>query len=581
MKIQNKAELKTLFHQDGKKALEGIARLFAYMDQKKWNPSLANEVFQSIHSLKSEASFLGYAKVVADAERMEEQLSQFRKALPTEKEWKYFQQLYLTLEADLGTILRGVELELSPAYEPQLGNLRDFEKVLLKEAKVRGEALYRIDAEVEDGEAMPYPRLYLLINTLELQTHVLRITPSLETLQKEKSKSCSLMITSAAPLDQIKAWVQINGLKKVTIQPLRIEDFIGGLESSSEGRASSPLFRYRRVPERMHTLSSYFFQIQELIASCMGDRDDPLKQTLLEGIVQQSGVSVDLLLKKASQIVTDLAPQLGKEVVFQGVDQGNADSDQMKIPYRAFEGLNMILNHLLRNAVDHGIESSEERKKAGKPSYGTISLTFERRGSLYSIRVRDDGKGIDQEEILSKSRDNKTKREELKEKDLLSLLVQGGVSTKVSEVSGRGIGLQAVHTIVENLGASLSMDTASGKGTLFEVKFDLLSLKHPVFPCKQGNRMFYVPKVLVEELFPLSTQSIRLEGDRKVYPMRGRELPVKVLSSNAETKGGIGILLNLWEQQGVLWTETVGEETWVPPQTLKKDVSEIISFLYA
>ncbi len=125
MKIRNKAELKTLFHQDGKRALEGIARLFALMDQKKWNPGLANEVFQSIHSLKSEASFLGYTKVVSDAERMEEQLVQFRRALPTEKEWKDFRNLYLTLEADLGTILRGVEMELSSSYDSQMSHLKD------------------------------------------------------------------------------------------------------------------------------------------------------------------------------------------------------------------------------------------------------------------------------------------------------------------------------------------------------------------------------------------------------------------------------------------------------------------------
>ncbi|MCX7786226.1 MAG: ATP-binding protein [Spirochaetes bacterium] len=576
MKIQNKGELKTLFLQDGKKTLEGIARLFAYMDQKKWNPSLANEVFQSIHSLKSEASFLGYTKVVTDAERMEERLSQFRKSLPTETEWKDFQQLYLTLEADLSTILRGVELELSPAYAPQIDKLRDFEKVLLKEAKVRGEALYRVDAEVEDGESMPYPRLYLLINTLELRANVLRITPSLETLQKEKSKSCSLMITSSAPLVQLQSWVQINGLKRVSIHPLRIEEFLGEAESFSEGQTLSPVFRYRKGAETMLTLSSSFFQRQELVVTCMEDMNDCLRQALLEGIIQQTGVSIDLLIKKAAQLVNDLAPQLSKEVVFHGVDNGNINGDPMKIPYRAFEGLNLILNHLLRNAVDHGIEHPEDRKKAGKSSYGTLRLTFNRKGSIYSIRIQDDGKGIDREEIESKIRDNG-----MKGKDLLSLLVQGEVSTKSSEVSGRGIGLQTVHSIVENLGASLTMDTTPGKGTLFEVSFDLLSLKHPVFPCSQGTRMFYVPKVLVEDMFPLAIKSIRVVGDRKVYPMRGREFPVKVLNSNLDGTGGIGILLSIWDHQGVLWTESVGEETWIPPITLKKDLLEIVTFLLA
>ena len=578
MNIQNKAELKTLFHQDGKKVLEGIARLFAFMDQKKWNPGLVNEVFQSIHSLKSEASFFGYTKVATDAERMEEQLTKFRKALPTEKEWKEFRQQYLALEADLGTILRGVELELSPSFVTQVKNLSDFEKVLLKEAIVRGETLYRIDAEVEDGEAMPYPRLYLLINTLELRTNVLRITPPLETLQKDKLKSCSLLITSSLPRDQLQSWTKINGLKKVIIQSLDIEDFLGDEELSSERK--SPIFHYRKVPGRIISLASIFFQKQELIISCMGDANSPLVQALMEGIMEQTGTPLELLVRKASQLVSDLAPQLGKDVTFHGEDQDTIDTRKIKIPSRAIEGLNVAMNHLIRNAVDHGIEPPEERRKMGKPSFGTIRLSFSQKGSRFTVRVQDDGRGIDREVILSKAHDAGMKEGETsKDKDLLSLLVQGGVSTKVSSVSGRGIGLQTVRSIVENLGGTLTLQTTPGKGTLFEMSFDLLSLKHPVFPCKGGERLFYVPKILVEDFFPLSAKSISVEGEKKVYPMRGKELPLQTLSTSMEEEGGVGILLSLWERQGVLWAEAVGEEQWISPQSLKKDLEEIIRFL--
>lgn len=574
MKIRNKAELKTLFHQDGKRALEGIARLFALMDQKKWNPGLANEVFQSIHSLKSEASFLGYTKVVSDAERMEEQLVQFRRALPTENEWKDFRNRYLTLEADLGTILRGVEMELSSSYDSQMSHLKDFEKVLLKEAKLRGEALFRIDAEVEDGEPMPYPRLYLLINTLELRTNVLGITPSLETLQKGKASSCSLLITSSSSFEQLQEWTQINGLKKVVIHPLQIEDFIGEEEFSSESRLRSPLFRYRKATLRNLTLSSHFFEVQELLISCMEDVKSFYKQVLLKGILQQAGVSVDLLMKKASQLVKDLAPQLGKEVTFHGVIHGEMGNGNIQIPYRVFEVLNTVMNHLIRNALDHGIEPPEEREKAGKSSYGNISLIMRQNGSIYSMQVQDDGKGIYRAAILSKSRDNG-----MNEKDLLSLLVQGGVSTKVSAVSGRGVGLQAVHTLVENLGGTLTLRTTPEKGTLFEVRFDLLSLKHPVFPCKQENKTFYVPKVLVEDIFPLSRTSIHVKGEESVYSMKGKEIPVQVLSMEPGAANGVGVLLSLWEHQGVLWTESVGDEQWIPPISLQQDMEVILSFL--
>jgi len=569
MKVQNRAELKTLFHQDGKKALEGIERLFALMDQKKWSSGLAREVFQWIHSLKSEASFLGYSKVVTDTERMEELLAQFRKALPTEMEWKDFRQLYLDLEKDQGTILKGVELELSPSHVPQVGNLNDFEKVLLKEAKVRGEGLFRIDAEVDDGEVMPFPRLYLLINTLELRTNVLRITPSVETLQKEKSRSCSLLITSSSPIAHLRSWIQINGLKKVDIQPIPMEEFIGEEELPPNWKAIAPLLLYRKDSFRMLTLSSHFFHVQELLASCMEEANSPLKQALLEGILQRTGVSADLLLKKASQLVSDLASQLGKDVTFH--DEGDGST---KIPYRAFEVLNTVMNHLLRNAVDHGLELPEERKRVGKSSSGNIKVSIRKEGALYSIRVEDDGKGIDRDAILSKNRD-------AGEKELLSLLVDGGVSTKASLVSGRGVGLQTVHSLVEKLGGSLSLETEPGKGSLFEVRFDLISIKHPVFPCDLGEGQLHVPKVLVEEVFPLTPQSVRREGGKLFYPLKGKAIPVLGVSPAVKAKGGIGILLSLSERQGVLWADTVGEEQWIPSHVVKKDLSRLISFLFS
>lgn len=574
MKIQSKAELKTLFHQDGRKALEGVVRLFALMDQNKWSSGLAKEVFQWIHSLKSEASFLGYSKVVADAERIEDQLARFRKTLPTEKEWKDFQQLYLTLEKDLGVILKGVELELelelelSPAYVPQVGDLNDFEKVLLKEAKVRGEALYRIDVEVDDEEVMPFPRLYLLINTLELRTNVLRITPSLETQQKEKSRSCSLLITSSSPVEHLRSWAQINGLKKVDIHPLPMEEFIGEEELPANWKTIAPILLYRKESYKMLTLSSHFFHVQELLARCMEEANSPLKQALLEGVLQQTGIPADLLLKKASQLVSDLASQLGKDVAFH--DEGDGHT---KIPRRAFEVLNTVMNHLLRNAVDHGIELPEERRRLGKSSSGNIWVSITQRGSLYRIRVEDDGKGIDRKVILSKTQD-------AGENELLSLLVQGEVSTKVSPVSGRGVGLQAVHSLMEKLGGSLSLETVPGKGSRFEAGFDLFSLKHPVFPCVQGEDQLYVPKVLVEEVFPLTARSIRKEEEKLFYPLKGKAIPVQGISPTAKTDGGIGILLSMWERSVVLWAETVGEEQWIPSHRVKKDLSKLISFLF-
>jgi len=89
-----------------------------------------------------------------------------------------------------------------------------------------------------------------------------------------------------------------------------------------------------------------------------------------------------------------------------------------------------------------------------------------------------------------------------------------------------------------------------------------------------------VPKVLVEEVFPLTPQSVRREGEKLFYPLKGKAIPVLGLSPAVQANGGIGIFLSLAERPGVLWAETVGEERWIPPPMLQKDLSNLISFLF-
>jgi chemosensory pili system protein ChpA (sensor histidine kinase/response regulator) len=154
------------------------------------------------------------------------------------------------------------------------------------------------------------------------------------------------------------------------------------------------------------------------------------------------------------------------------------------------------LLHLLRNAYDHGLEPPTERVAKGKPEQGTITLSLRRRGNIFLLELQDDGRGIDAEAIQAKAR---TQGFEListeTPRELLAVLCQPGFSSQiqVNELSGRGVGLDAVAERVASLGGSLSLDTHLGTGTTFRIQFPVAHLLVPCVLLQSGDRLFGIP----------------------------------------------------------------------------------------
>ncbi|HOV37109.1 MAG TPA: ATP-binding protein [Spirochaetales bacterium] len=588
MEIQNKAELKTLFREDGARVLDGIGRLFAALDRGKWERAVGEQTFRSIHSLKSEAAFLGYARVVSIIENLEEILSHLKQTPPQEAELREFRSIYLALERDLGSILRGLELELSleksrerPQETQRIVELTDFEKVVLREARLRNEKLFQIDAEVEDTESMPYPRLYLLINSLELQVNVLRISPSLEILKRGKERGCSIFITTSSSLSHVRSLLDINGLKKVEIKPLNLEEVLG--ESDVIPRKSTLSFiypRYRKFPGKEITLPLDFLLVQELFLSCMGATGTAglFSRFLQEEMVEKTGVPVRSLTEKAAQLVQDLSLQVGKEITL--FTEGDPE---MRLPFRSYEGLNSILNHLIRNAVDHGIEFPEERKVKGKRGEGRIRISVTKQGSSFILEVSDDGRGVNEAVVRTLAEEKGIDTAfSSSEEELFALLATSGFSTKTipSSVSGRGVGLDAAQKVVKEwLGGTIGIHSAPGEGSTVSIRFSVSNLRYPVFPCTAGEKEFLLPKILVEEIFPLYQEAVLWEGEKGVYRVGGKRYPLYSFLPRSQRKDGIGVHLAVGEKQGILLVDSMGQEQWIDSERLRKDLEELIQLL--
>lgn len=199
-------------------------------------------------------------------------------------------------------------------------------------------------------------------------------------------------------------------------------------------------------------------------------------------------VDIGGYLRKLSVLVQEIATQLGKEVEL--VTHGS----DIQVDKAVADGIMDAMVHLIRNALDHGIEPPHERERLGKPPVGIITIEITQEGRRVRIAVSDDGAGVDTKRLRKKAREIYG-RMELDEKALLSLLFAHGFSTKdeAGKISGRGVGLDVVKESTERMGGNVFMETERGKGTRVILDLPLTLLVTPLAFVRIGNESFAIP----------------------------------------------------------------------------------------
>lgn len=220
---------------------------------------------------------------------------------------------------------------------------------------------------------------------------------------------------------------------------------------------------------------------------------------LRERVVQVRMVPVALLTARLPRVVRDLARQQDKQVEFV------VSGQEVELDRAIVEALDVPLLHLLRNAVDHGLESAAQRRAAGKPAAGRLELSFQRSGERVQVLLRDDGRGIDLERVWQRARqqgllpDSETRPEQRR---LLELLFQPGFSTReqAGQVSGRGVGLDAVRRDLERLGGRVTVESLAGQGTSFFMDLPLTLAIVPVLLVEEAGALLALPAQRVERV---------------------------------------------------------------------------------
>ncbi len=264
-----------------------------------------------------------------------------------------------------------------------------------------------------------------------------------------------------------------------------------------------------------------FSQICEAI-----DQLSRVSHGLQRGVLETRMVSIGPLFNRFKRVVRDLSKVGGKEVALQ-IRGENTELDK-----RMIDELGDPLVHLVRNSIDHGLEAPEVRTSRGKTATGTIVLEASHQGNHVCIQVRDDGGGLDLEKIKSKVVDNqilsRAALEELTEKQVLDYIWHPGFSTaqKITDVSGRGVGMDVVKTRVGQLHGSIEVDSTPLQGTTFTLRLPLTLAIIDSLLVRLRNVVFSLPMDDVREIVSIAERDIITVLDKHTFEVRGEFIPL-------------------------------------------------------
>jgi len=334
-----------------------------------------------------------------------------------------------------------------------------------------------------------------------------------------------------ARLDQVLNLSGEIGLTKNRLTSLRA-DILGGKNDS----------------ETLHALDQAVSQLDLLVS----DLQNSVMKTRMQPIGR--------LFQKYPRIARDLARQLGKDVelVLAG--------EETEVDKNMIEDLSDPLVHLIRNAVDHGVESPAEREAAGKPAKSLVRLEARQEGDHIVLIVADDGHGMNAERIRAKAVEKGMITEEeantLDDRQSFNLILLPGFSTKseISDVSGRGVGMDVVKTNIQKLNGSIEIRSEPGKGSVFLISLPLTLAILPVLLVLLGDQPFALPLSLVREILPIERDKVQEVGGKSTLVVRGEILPVislvRLLGWKQERYPEYGVLMQTAERSFILGVDS-------------------------
>lgn len=560
---------------EGLEVMEAALLRLGSGEQASAIPGLINDVFRAAHSIKGGAHTLGFSELSGFTHQLETLLDEVRagrramtpsvietllRAVDALREFMMMARDSGTLDvAGLSRSQAAVEalLAVPPLDAVDAAPMRPTLAPSVPPTSVM--AGWHIDFR-------PHPALFLsgtdplrifevleALGPLKVEADLAAL-PSVEALSLDQCYlAWQIRLEAPVPRDEIvAAFLWAEGECELSIEPLAPTPAAvpAQLAVEDEGPSSSPPqgpaprgegSSLRITTDKVDTIVNLVGELviaQAMLHQTAGRLDPVQHESLMVGLaqmerhtrqLQQAVMSirmlpVDFAFSRFPRLVRDLARQLGKQVNLELVG-GHTELDKSVI-----ERMLDPLTHLLRNALDHGLETPHERRLAGKPAIGQLRLAAVHQGGHILIEVADDGRGLDRERLLAEARrSGLSVSESASDADVWNLIFAPGFSTApaVTDVSGRGVGMDVVKRNIESLGGGIDLQSSPGAGTRFTVRLPLTLAILDGMSVRIGPEMFVIPlSAVVESLLPTEDQVKTLTGDARVLRLREEFLPV-------------------------------------------------------
>lgn len=580
----------SIFIDESREYVQSLNESLLKLEKNPEDEETINETFRALHTLKGMAGTMGFENLSKLCHKMEQLLDKVRS-----KKVKLTSELLDRLfagvdtvdkmvnniassgseqvnEEDLKNLMNSFEVvpeekvakpeekTLPPEERKESKIVSDSVMKVIEEASKEGYNAFRLKVTLAEGTLMKAVRMYMVFKTIEDSGgQILSSVPAVEDIEQEKfDREVELVVISKQDAEALhKTIISISEIERVTVVPLMRAQETKIEEEKQEIPTQPETIRERepeqKVSQRRRLVQTVRVDIDKLdtLMNLMGELviarsriSDTLRKYNIkevdESLSQLNRITLDLqnvvmkirmvpiafVFNRFPRMVRDLAKQLSKEINF------IIEGEETELDRTFVEDIGEPLVHLLRNAIDHGIETKEERIAKGKPPVGTVILSARHEGNNVVIEVRDDGRGIDRTAVLKKAIEkgliSEAQAENLPDEKVYEFLFLPGFSTKsqATELSGRGVGMDVVRSVVESLNGTVKIESVKDKGTTVTIRLPLTLAIIQALLITVNKYVYAIPIANIDSTLNVPLDKVQKLQNKLVTVIRGEIIPL-------------------------------------------------------
>lgn len=577
-----------LFIDESKEHLQSINERLLELEKTPEDMSVVNDIFRSAHTLKGMSATMGFEDLANLTHQMENVLDGIRnrRLSVTPELLDVIFEAVDHLEAMISSIAAGgdgtrdvrrtveqlkrIEQGEMPnkqaaREEPPLEHAYgEFEYHVLEQAKEQGFSVYEIRVRLRDDCLLKAARVYMVFEQLNEVGEIVKAMPPIEMLEEEQfDREFLVTVVSKAPADELqKRLMGISEIDDVKVSMLSSDEPSAESEKAAAPQQPAAMEQAAAVQaeaeapekqtakqatktirvniERLDMLMNLFEELVvdrgrlEQISRELNhaeltetvERMSRISSDLQTIILNMRMVPVEKVFNRFPRMVRQLARELGKKV---RLDVIGAETE---LDRTVIDEIGDPLVHLIRNALDHGIEAPDVRAARGKPEEGTVQLRAYHSGNHVFIEIEDDGAGISREKVLQKAINrgivSPEAAEHLTDEQVYELIFAPGFSTAdhISDISGRGVGLDVVKSTIESLGGTVAVDSRPGQGSLFSIQLPLTLSIISVLLVQIAEETYAIPLSSIIETALVKKEEIFSAHNQPVIDFRGKIVPL-------------------------------------------------------